>query len=712
MKAGKAPGMDGVLSTILREAAGAVGCSSLKPGNWTVRALTVMFNYVFKEEVWPERWQRGIISPLHKQDSRLEPGNYRPITLLSVVGKVFGSVIERRLSDWSEENRVIADEQGGFRRRRGTPDLIFILRETILMRRAQNLPTLATFVDARKAYDTVWREGNYVKLYNMGVRGKMWRQLQAMSSDPQSKVRLPFGETEWFRVARGVAQGAVESPWLYSCFVNGLADALKRRGLGLQIGGVLTPLLMYADDVVLLASTVSELREMNKVASEYARLNRFTHNGKKSAVMVFNANAALRRRVAEEEWTLSGAKVEVKKQYKYLGVEMLENASWGAYIEKIIKKAQWRSNDLAWILQREKGMRARSACTLWRAMVRPVMEYVAELWGGDLTKTQIRRMEQIQTDFCRQILGLQGIKRVSNDFLRSELGMERLQARWAKLRLGYWRRIQVASPDRLLPHLAGIRRDQLAAGGRFSQKSWMAGTKAMLEKYNLERYWTNPSLVQGKGWKEWKMIVEEGVEDREDVERRDRSLASVSATSERYNQIKHWGRVSEDAAVFSGEVGRRGARVIERYLDDRNADEGRRLKLWCRAGCLPVLETVGIGLRWPDSLQLCTLCNGGETDSISHFLAVCPYFEKRRKALKDKIFSILTKQSNTKAVWFATLPDAGVCRVLLGETVGDARIDDYIDCLTKRYIVKIWGDRKWLNRSVQEVVGWEWLKRV
>jgi hypothetical protein len=102
-----------------------------------------MFNYVFKEEVWPERWQRGSISPLHKQDSRLEPGNYRPITLLSVVGKVFGSVIERRLSDWSEENRVIADEQGGFRRRRGTPDLIFILRETILMRRAQNLPTLA-----------------------------------------------------------------------------------------------------------------------------------------------------------------------------------------------------------------------------------------------------------------------------------------------------------------------------------------------------------------------------------------------------------------------------------------------------------------------------------------------------------------------------------------------------------------------------------------
>jgi hypothetical protein len=82
MKAGKAPGVDGVLSIILREAAGAVGCSDLKTGNWTVRVLTVMFNLCVQR-------QRGIISPFHKQDSRLEPGNY----LLSEAGKVSGSVI-------------------------------------------------------------------------------------------------------------------------------------------------------------------------------------------------------------------------------------------------------------------------------------------------------------------------------------------------------------------------------------------------------------------------------------------------------------------------------------------------------------------------------------------------------------------------------------------------------------------------------------------
>ena len=69
-----------------------------------------------------------------------------------------------------------------------------------------------------------------------------------------------------------------------SCFINGLAEDLKQRGLGIQAGGVLTPLLMYADDIVLLASSVEELREMNKMATDYAFKNRYQLNGEKSAV--------------------------------------------------------------------------------------------------------------------------------------------------------------------------------------------------------------------------------------------------------------------------------------------------------------------------------------------------------------------------------------------------------------------------------------------
>ena len=86
-----------------------------------VEGLTLLFNYVLSKEIWPARWSTGIIFPLYKHESRLEPSNYRPITLLSVVGKLFGRIINERLLAWSERTGMICDEQGGFRPMRGAP---------------------------------------------------------------------------------------------------------------------------------------------------------------------------------------------------------------------------------------------------------------------------------------------------------------------------------------------------------------------------------------------------------------------------------------------------------------------------------------------------------------------------------------------------------------------------------------------------------------
>ena len=103
-----------------------------------------MFNFVLDKGVWPERWGTGVIFPLHKHDSRLDPSNYRPITLLSVMGKLFGRIINRRLSNFSEATGTLSDEQGGFRRKRGTVDQVFLLREVLASRKERGLPTYAT----------------------------------------------------------------------------------------------------------------------------------------------------------------------------------------------------------------------------------------------------------------------------------------------------------------------------------------------------------------------------------------------------------------------------------------------------------------------------------------------------------------------------------------------------------------------------------------
>ena len=107
---------------------------------------------------------------------------------------------------------MISDEQGGFRVQRGCPDQIFILREILSSRKERHLPTYTTFIDARKAYDTVWREGTYVRLHDGGVRGRLWRQVQAMHGELSRKVRHPPGLPDPFPQERGVAQGAVMPP--------------------------------------------------------------------------------------------------------------------------------------------------------------------------------------------------------------------------------------------------------------------------------------------------------------------------------------------------------------------------------------------------------------------------------------------------------------------------------------------------------------------
>ena len=515
MKMGKAPGVDGILSSILRHAADAVGTNKMKEGNSVVEALTLMFNYVFHNEEWPERWGSGIIFPLYKSDSRLEPENYRPITLLSAVGKLFGLVIEKRISDWSDLTGVISDEQGGFRRERGTPDQIFLLREILSSRKERGLPTLVTYIDAKKAYDSVWREGNYVRLFDAGMQGKMWRQIQAMGGRMRSRVRLGIGETEWHNVKRGVAQGAVESPWLYSCYIDGMTEELKRRNLGVMVNGIRIPLLMYADDIVMLASSTTELRRMNEVATGYAFKHRFRHNGDKSAVMAFNADKDLRTRVSQERWVLSGERVEVKNEYKYLGVDVLtDTADWRTHVKRLIRKAENRSRDLLWMCRRDKGIRPRSAATLWKAIVRPVLEYAAELWAGDISQELASAAEQVQTDFARGVLGLQGQRAVSNDFVRAELGLEMLASRWEKLRLGYWRRLQVAKPDRALSKVANMRRWQVRWGmGKIGELSWMQGTRSLIRNRGLTHHWSDPKKSVATSKALWKKIVYKHVEE-------------------------------------------------------------------------------------------------------------------------------------------------------------------------------------------------------
>jgi hypothetical protein len=499
-----------------------------------------------------------------------------------------------------------------------------------------------------------------------------------------------------------VAQGAVESPFLYACFINALADELKQKGLGIVIAGRRIPLLMYADDIVFLASSVNELREMNKCVTEFARRNRYQLNGEKSAVMAFNADVDTRAQVASEPWVLSGEKVEVKCNYKYLGVDILEDVTnWKTYITRAIIKATRVTEDLEWACRRAGGLRPRAAAALWKAIVRPILEYAAEIWAGDIGTAEARAAEKVQTDFARSMLGLVGLQSISNDSLRAEMGMEKLTSRWAKLRLGYWRRIQVAASDRSLVAIASLRRKHVVWGLNRAGESWMSGTRELLQSHGLREHWDDPAACAGMTKEQWKDVVYEAVEGRADIALATSFAGMRGVASERYARMKHWDKVPMQLAVMQGEVGKRGAQVIEPYLDNRTEPTGTRLKLMCRLGCLPTMTRLAREEKLPVELGNCKLCGLGEEDT-RHLILDCPthaahrakMIERVEKALQSAGVAPLREQS-----------DENQLDILLGKTTGVAMADRCIDQGVTRFLKKAWRGRKWLTATMNVKLG-------
>src|SRR5215467_2870727 len=179
----------------------------------------------------PLDWMQGVVFPLYKDGDDRDPMNYRGITLLSIVGKVYNRVLGNRLMSFAERGELgIVEEPGGFRPERGTQDQIFILTE--VLRARTHRTTYAAFIDVKKAYDTVWRNGLWLRLWEEGVRGKMWRVIKDMYKVVQSSVLVGDEQTKVFDLHTGVRQGCVMSPVLFSFFINGLAREIKKNTQG------------------------------------------------------------------------------------------------------------------------------------------------------------------------------------------------------------------------------------------------------------------------------------------------------------------------------------------------------------------------------------------------------------------------------------------------------------------------------------------------
>ena len=154
-----------------------------------------LFNIVFDTGIIPESWLTDIIRPVYKHKGKVDdPDNYRAITL----GKLFTSIINNRLTFLSYEFEIISKNQSGFRKGFSTTDNIFIMHALVSIYFSFGVKLYCAFVDFRKAFDTVWRNGLWEKLFQHDIKGKCFKIIYNMYDNIKSCVLYNDKQSNFF----------------------------------------------------------------------------------------------------------------------------------------------------------------------------------------------------------------------------------------------------------------------------------------------------------------------------------------------------------------------------------------------------------------------------------------------------------------------------------------------------------------------------------
>ena len=226
-----------------------------------------LFNIIFDSGNVPDVWLTGNIIPFYKnKGNQCDPQNYRPITILSCMGKLFTSILNARLCSYLEEYFLLNENQFGFRKGYSTVDSIFVLHMLFELLKKKKKKFFCAFIDFAKAFDTVWRSGLWTKLLQYSVNGKMYNIIVNMYSNIKSRIFHENQFSDYFPCNVGVRQGENLSPVLFALYLNDLENFMQDKNVhGLDsisddIENELNMYLklfviLYADDTVLMSES-------------------------------------------------------------------------------------------------------------------------------------------------------------------------------------------------------------------------------------------------------------------------------------------------------------------------------------------------------------------------------------------------------------------------------------------------------------------------
>ena len=238
--------------------------------------------------------------------------------------------------------------------------------------------TFCAFIDFRKAYDSISRTKLWRRLSDIGVGRKLFRSIQSLYSSVTSCVRVNRLHTDWFDVNCGLRQGCIVSPVLFNLYINDLALYLKSLGKGIKCDGDKVCILLYADDIVLLADTEQDLQFMLNALHDWCASNDIVINVRKSNVIHFRSPSMGRTNF---NFKCGNGSLEIVDKYVYLGLLLTEHLEFEMTAKYV---AQSASRALCLLIPKCKlagGLPYNVYTKLNYSVVSPDINYGACIWG-------------------------------------------------------------------------------------------------------------------------------------------------------------------------------------------------------------------------------------------------------------------------------------------------------------------------------------------
>jgi hypothetical protein len=346
--------------------------------------LTIIFNMSLHSGVFPRIWKDAKIVPVFKSGDTSSVLNYRPISILSVFGKVFESLICPIISFHIKQ--LISNNQSGFIASRSTATNLIPFTHFISKSLDSRIPVDTIYTDFSKAFDTVDHEVLRRKLLQFGIFGTLLDWFSSYLSQRKLKVVINGFSSEPFESTSGVPQGSHLGPIIFNIFISDISSIFKSASC-----------FLYADDMKLTmqirdVSDISLLQDDLDRLSEWCNANKLYLNVEKCKYMQFlrgksscSANYTINDQILQEVTTI-----------RDLGVILDKKLRFHKHIDNVATKG---FQMLGFVLRNAKQFKRTSTkILLYKLLVRSGLEYCSQVWSPQYD-VYIQRIERIQKRF-------------------------------------------------------------------------------------------------------------------------------------------------------------------------------------------------------------------------------------------------------------------------------------------------------------------------